>query len=119
MNTTQMLATAAFAAMTALTPFAGHAQPTAPAAARAFPKIYPDVARNSYFTHIGEISAGIDRSVKQLVDCTTGTVSTISYAIHSVSAGTSTSTISAAQLTPKAAEMVRANCNSNGLRAGF
>lgn len=116
MNTTQMLATAAFAAMTALTPFAGHAKSAAPAGAaptRAFPNIKVNVAENSYVTNVGRLEYG--SGTMELVNCTTGTVSQYSGSSGHVGGGMRIVN----EYPSKVQDAIRANCNSNGLRAGF
>ena len=99
-------------------PVAPSAEPTSSAgqpASRAFPDLILDVKHNSYTSILTDKFAGFDGKFYELVNCTTGLITSSSNSREAPGG----STISVAQLTSTAQNRVRANCNSNGLRAGF
>lgn len=113
MSTAQKLCTLAFAGLALLSGGQVAAQP-AGAPTRVFPQLMVDVARNSYSSEIASLPTSRAK-IYEVVNCTSGLVITT----QDYSNSQSLSPIGVAQLTPKAQELIRANCNSHGLRAGF
>lgn len=121
MSQAMKYAASAFAALALFTPFAGQATEAAkPVPTTDARVIYPDAKANTYFQYL---TTGTNHA-RRVVDCTLGTLRNETVIVYQIAQGGYSFTqptleISVTQLTPKAQQTIRNNCNSNGLRAEF
>jgi hypothetical protein len=121
MSVTTNICTLAFAGLALLSPFSAQANdapkliPTTDARV-----IYPDVKANTYFQYL---TTGTNHA-RRVVDCTLGTMRNEMIIVHPIAQSgyafiQPTPEVSVSQLTLRAQQTIRTNCNSNGLRAEF